>query len=334
MGPLLTHFSTFLFLFSVGIRRLLFSTSCHLQNPSQYRSNPWFFTQPRWKNLEFHALILALPLASLIDFISFCSSSEHQSAKFSFLQQSLVNFLFWVLLILILFREFSDTQIINQASTFFLAGVFFFVDYFLTGEGFMGVSKNVYDYLGQLTFICGCSCLYLSINPNAFFADFFLSIGLIFKATWVLQAGLTLYTDVFGLKGCSKAFVWPAEVLADVKCDLQEDWSRGIALMNLLFVVHAIGVFAFGFGALLLMSCRLRFDDFGGALLAEIDSETYLTKRFQAILRMEDNEKQTLLVSSDQKEEEDEVKPKRKRKVQWNDTNGKKLVEIMEFLPR
>jgi hypothetical protein len=72
------------------------------------------------------------------------------------------------------------------------------------GKGITGVSGAVYDLLGALTLLCAGCCLYLSIKPLAFFAEFLLSAGLVFKGTWVLQTGLSLYTDVFGLKGCRK----------------------------------------------------------------------------------------------------------------------------------
>ena len=78
-------------------------------------------------------------------------------------------------------------------------------------------------------------------------AEFLLSCGLVFKGTWLLQVGFSLYTDVFGLKGCGKITFLGKESV-DVQCDLNEDILRGVALMHFLFIVHAIGVMVLAIG--------------------------------------------------------------------------------------
>ena len=40
---------------------------------------------------------------------------------------------------------------------------------------------------------------YLLIQPLAFLVEFLLSCGLVLKGTWILQTGLSLYIDAFGL---------------------------------------------------------------------------------------------------------------------------------------
>ncbi|GAB4843081.1 hypothetical protein Ancab_013060 [Ancistrocladus abbreviatus] len=280
MGSIATHFSTFLFLFPIGIRRLFCSFSLYLKNPSHYRSKPWFFSEPRWKNLDLYALLIIVPIASFSDLVLFLSFSGHPSYRFSFFQQGAVIFFFWALLLLIIFRDYIDTLHINESFVFVLAGVCFLVEYWLNGNGFSGVSGCVYGLLGGLTLICACSCLYLSIKPTAFVAEFFLSSGIIFKGTWVLQAGLNLYTDVFGLKGCSKLSVLPRQDKADVKCDIEEDSLRGIALMNFLFIGHAIVVLILVSGLFGLLSCNqnLRWGESSGSLLATLESESMLRR--------------------------------------------------------
>uniref|UniRef100_A0A803KT25 Uncharacterized protein n=2 Tax=Chenopodium quinoa TaxID=63459 RepID=A0A803KT25_CHEQI len=284
MGSLATHFSTFLFIFPVGFRRLYSSFSLFLKDPSLYRSKPWFLIDPKWKNFDLYALLIALPIAALSDLFLFLSFSGHPSYRFSFLQHGAVIFFFWVLLILICLREIHDFVCINESFLFLLSGVFFLIDYFINGNGFIGVSgngftgvsSNVYDLLGNLTLICAFSCLYLSIRPTAFLADFFLSSGMIFKGTWVLQAGLNLYTSTFGLKGCKEVSLLPNQMNVDVKCDLDEDSLRGIALMKLLFVWHAIVVIIACLGLLGLLSCKenLRCGEGSGPLLAKIESHS------------------------------------------------------------
>jgi hypothetical protein len=70
-----THLSAFLFLFPVGLRRLLFSSSLYLKKPSLYRSKTWYFSEPRWKNIDFYALIIALPIASFSEIFIFLTFS-------------------------------------------------------------------------------------------------------------------------------------------------------------------------------------------------------------------------------------------------------------------
>jgi len=270
MGSLATHFSTFLFLVPIGVRRLYSSFSLFLNDPSLYRSKPWFFFDPSWKNLDLYALLVALPIASLTELFLFLSFSGHPSYRFSFLQHGTVIFIFWALLILIVLREFSEPSALNESFLFVLGGVAFLLEYFICKNGFTGVSSIVYDWLSDLTLVCALCCLYLSVKPSSFLADFLFSIGLIFKGTWMLQAGLNLYTHTFGLKGCHKLSLLPRQEQVDVKCDLDEDSLRGISLVNLLFVGHAIVVLlvCLGLFGLLSHNRALRCDERSGPLLA------------------------------------------------------------------
>ncbi|XP_057535500.1 uncharacterized protein LOC130813674 [Amaranthus tricolor] len=281
MGSLATHFSTFLFLFPIGSRRLYSSCTLFLKNPSHYQSKPWFFIDPQLKNFDLYSLLIALPVAGLSDLFLFLSFSGNPSYRFSFFQYGTVIFIFWALLLLIILRESYDLFVINESFLFAFGGVCFLVEYFITGNGFNGVSNNVYNLGGYLTLLCAFSCLYLSFKPTTFLADFFLSSGMIFKGTWVLQVGLNLYTSTFGLKGCQQVKLLPNQSNVDVKCDLDEDSMRGIALMKLLFVWHAIVVIIACFGLFGLLSCRekLRCGEGSGPLLAKIDSHSVLMQQ-------------------------------------------------------
>ncbi|OIW01551.1 hypothetical protein TanjilG_10833 [Lupinus angustifolius] len=151
-----------------------------------------------------------------------------------------------------------------------------------------GLAGVVYGLFGGLTLVCAASCFYLSVKPNAFFADFSLSCGLVFKGTWLLQAGFSLYTDAFGLRGCQKisSFLDPQQESIDVKCDLDEDRLRGVALMNLLFTLHALVVMVLAFGLFgVLASIRnLRGGEARGPLLSELESTS---NRVRAIPELE-----------------------------------------------
>ncbi|XP_062108933.1 uncharacterized protein LOC133819650 [Humulus lupulus] len=280
MASLATHLSAFIFLLPTGLRRLVCSSSLYLKSPALFKSKTWFFSEPRWKNLDFYILIIALPLSSFSETFIFLTFSGHPTYRFAFLQQSMVVFLFWVLLLLIILRENVDPLYINEGFAFVFAGLTFLAEYFVMGKGITGFSSTAYDLLGTLTLVsAGCS-FYLSVRPSAFFAEFLLSSGLIFKGTWILQSGLSLYTDTFGFKGCQKVMVSPGKEDAEMGCDLEEDGFRAVALMRLLFIGHAILVLLLSFGlfGLLSKNQKLRFGEGGGPLLSQLDSENMLIR--------------------------------------------------------
>lgn len=162
---------------------------------------------------------------------------------------------------------------------FLFAGIAFLIEFNMTGRGIVGLGGWLYEILGGLAVLCAACCVYLSVRPSAFFAEFLLSSGIVLKGTWVLQVGLSLYTDAFGLKGCDKisgASLAKGEV--DVKCELEDDMWRGIVLMNLLFVVHVIVVIITGFAlfGLLHRYINMRCGEPSGLLLTEIGSESML----------------------------------------------------------
>lgn len=201
--------------------------------------------------------------------------------RFSFLQQSLVIFVFWALLILIILKESLDLSVVSESFVFIFAGIAFVIEFYLNGDGIVGLGGVVYGKLGGLALFCAACCLYLSFRPSAFFADSLLSSGLVLKGTWVLQAGLSLYTDAFGLKGCAKiSGVAPTKGESNVQCELEEDRLRGAALMNFLFVGHVtvVMITSFLLFGLLHRNRNLRCGESSGSLLAEIGSEGMLMR--------------------------------------------------------
>ncbi|XP_011091255.1 uncharacterized protein LOC105171744 [Sesamum indicum] len=279
MASLAAHFTASLFLCPLGVRRLFCSVSLYLRNPSLYRSRIWYLSEHKWKNFDLYTLLLVLPIASLSHVFIFLAFSDSPTYRFSFLQQSLVIFLFWAILILIILKESLDLCLIPDGFIFIFAGIAFAIESYMSGRGVVGLGGAVYGFLGGLAAFCAACCLYLSVRPSAFFAEFLLSSGLLLKGTWVLQVGLSLYTDAFGLKGCDKI---SGQTLAkgeiDVKCELQDDKWRGMVLMNLVFIVHVILVMTTSFVlfALLHQNRNMRWGQGGGLLPAEIGSESML----------------------------------------------------------
>ncbi|XVE65778.1 hypothetical protein DITRI_Ditri08aG0026800 [Diplodiscus trichospermus] len=275
MASLATHLSACLLLVPIGIRRLLCSSSLFLKNPSLFKSKPWYFSNPKWKNLDLYALTVALPLASFSQIFIFLSISGHSTYRFSFFQQFAALCLFWVLIIFFVTLDILDHFVFNESFIFIYAAIAFLVEYSAIGVGITGLGTVVYGLLAQLTLLCAGSCLVLSVKPTAFFADFMLSTGLVFKGTWLLQAGLSLYTDAFLFEGCKKMVVLPGNPNADFHCELQDDSIRAVALVNLLFAVHAIAIVIASFVVFGLLSSfgNLRCGEARGPLLAELESE-------------------------------------------------------------
>lgn len=280
MASMATHFSAALFLLPVGLRRLFFSSSLYLKNPSLFRSKTWYLSDPKWKNLDLYVLTVAFPIASFSEIFLFLTFTGHPTYRFSFMHQSLVLFLYWALAILFLLRDNIDPLTLNDNFLFVLTGIVFFIEYTVIGNGISGhISEVFYGLCGNLTVICCCCCLYLAIRPRAFFMEFCFCCGLVLRGTWFFQAALCLYTDVFAFKGCHKIMVSPESENAELKCDLEEDGLRGVALVNLLFIGHAIGVLLVSFGVFGVLSRHRnsRHGEASGPLLAELQSDSTVT---------------------------------------------------------
>ncbi|XWS39142.1 hypothetical protein CRYUN_Cryun18bG0024800 [Craigia yunnanensis] len=68
--------------------------------------------------------------------------------------------------------------------------------------------------------------------------------------------------------------VLPDSPNADVRCELEEDGMMGVALVNLLFVIRAIGIVIASFVVFGLLSSfrNLRCGEASGPLLAQLES--------------------------------------------------------------
>lgn len=181
-----------------------------------------------------------------------------------------------MIILIIGFEYFTSYSIfVSESFVFVFGGVVFLLEYSVMDKGISGVADVVYGLLGGLSLVCAVSCFYLSAKPNAFFAEFLLCCGLVFKGTWLLQIGVSLYTNVFGLKGCQKISILSPEIEnVDVTCDLDEDNLRGVVMMQLLFTLHAVVVLFLGVGlfGVLASNRNLRGSEAKGPLLAEIES--------------------------------------------------------------
>lgn len=280
MGSLATHFSAFLFLFPIGIRRLSSSFSIYFKSPTLFRAKTWYLSEPRWKNIDLYVLLITLPVAAFSEFFWSLTFSGKSTYQFTFSQHGAVLLLFWVILVSVILRESCDLLFVHDSLMLLLAGVAFLVEYSVTGRGYTGIAGRVYELLGALTLICGASCIALSFRPPAFFADVALSLCIVFKGTWVLQAGLLLFSDASVPFGCRKLMLLQTNETGDLQCDLEDDRLRGLALVDLLFIGHAVGIFILNivlFGALF-CNRNLRCGVGTSTSAAEMESENILVR--------------------------------------------------------
>ncbi|KAI4342682.1 hypothetical protein MLD38_027275 [Melastoma candidum] len=279
MVSLALHVAAFFILFPTGLNRLIAATLsflyCHpSSSSSSSTSHPSFISKPWWfflhdlptaaqsrsnrhdnlnfliKKLDFFALLVSLPLASLTHIFLFLSvpSSHSPAYRFSFLLFSSSIFLFWVLFLHVLVKYFflhDNSGLVRDEYLFIFAGVCFSVEYWMIGRGMDGLAGEFYGILGWVSLVCCGCCLVLGVKPSAFFAEHGLCCGLMVKGTWGLQVGLNMGTDGgwFAWKGCERVgVVGVGELDVGLKCDVEQDGLRGLALMRLSFVWHVIGV--------------------------------------------------------------------------------------------
>ncbi|XP_068651036.1 uncharacterized protein [Aristolochia californica] len=280
MASLPTHFSAFVFLFPIGFRRLLSSFSLYLKSPALYRSRVWYLSESKWKNLDLYGILIILPIAAFSEVFWFLTFSGHPTYRFAFFQQSAVLSLFWLVAFAIVLRENFDIFLLHENLIFLFAAIAFLVEYSVIGLGITGLGGHVYALLSACTLLCAASCLFLAVRPTAFFADVALSSGIVFKATWVLQAGLSLFSDTFVPRGCKSIPVSLALEKTDVDCVLDEDRLRGLALINFLFVIHALAIFLLiflGFGSVSWKG-KMRCGGLGSLTMSEIESENLVMR--------------------------------------------------------
>lgn len=269
-----THISAFFLLFPIGVRRLLSAYSHHLRlttfpHAHYYVAKPWYFAGSEstsavaptgrrqhqhqdqhnqqqqqllhlLKDIDLYALLVALPIAAFSELFLFLTLAPPMQ-RLPFSHQSAALALFWLLLLAISLRYcLQASASFPDDVAFALAALAFLVELFLTGwgGGTGPIEGRIYGLLSLLTLSCAAACMVLAAHRSAFAADVALSAALAFKGTWVLQAGWCL----FGVppKGCHRSAVGTAA--AGLVCELDEDQLRGVALVDLLFAVHAVGI--------------------------------------------------------------------------------------------
>lgn len=243
MGSLPAHIgAAVLLLLPAGLRRLYSSAAHHLRSPSPSPSLPWYLSPSKPLNLDLYALLLLLPLSS---FSYLFLSLSLSTLRLPLLHHSALLFLFWLLPLLVALRRHLP---LPHPLLFLLAAAAFLLDYASASSvGCTGVAARAYRLLAATTLACAAACLALAARPAAFFADVALSAGVVLKGTWLLQAGLLLFSDAFAPGGCGRM---TAGGDRDVVCVLEEDRMRGVAMVDLLFVLHVVGVVVVVLGVL------------------------------------------------------------------------------------
>ncbi|XP_008796348.2 uncharacterized protein LOC103711836 [Phoenix dactylifera] len=224
MGSLAGHNWAFVFLFPIGIRRLWSSLSLHARSPPpSFRSRPWYLSPDHnLRNADLYALLLALPVAAIANLLVAAPLRAAAAA------------LFWLLLILL---PLAPRLPLPDELAFLLAALAFLADLALSpiSPSAPALDARARDLSSLPTLVCAAACLALAARPAAIAADVALSLGIAFKGSWALQAGLALFA--LPPRGCLRA-------AAGLECELEEDRLRGVALLDLLFAGNAVGIAA------------------------------------------------------------------------------------------
>ncbi|KAJ3689426.1 hypothetical protein LUZ61_018590 [Rhynchospora tenuis] len=233
MESLLGHITTFSIIFPLAIQRLWLSLSLQAQStPSDpFKPKPWHFSTSDHHTLRRNATIY-LSLLLLLPITIFASlhpiSARHVASLL----------LFSLLLALILLADSHRVLLLPRGALFFLSAFVFLADSALSNPNSTTHFSEVGFHLRSLTMgptlICAISCFVLAfVSSNA--ADVALSIALALKGSWELQVGLTFY--VLKLRGCSTA-----GGPGGVSCELHEDATRAMHMLDLLFSSHAVAI--------------------------------------------------------------------------------------------
>lgn len=98
------------------------------------------------------------------------------------------------------------------------------------------LERECSQLLGVVAFVCAGSCLLLAWRPKAFFVNLVLCVSISLQGTWLLQIGLSLFSDRFLPEGCHRL------TSGFTQCDVDASKLRAKALMDLAFMIHVMVV--------------------------------------------------------------------------------------------
>ncbi|XP_010551953.1 PREDICTED: uncharacterized protein LOC104822428 [Tarenaya hassleriana] len=258
MGEMMYKLFASASLLSLGIYHLI-CCFCHLiKSPQSYSAKPFHgfsrlssspTTHHRLHNLPFFLLILSLVFAFLHQtLVSFYSDPLVQGStpvhRFSSLNSAAVFFLFLLLALFLLLSESSSFLPLPSDIFFAPASAAFFLHYSAASSAASVQTSDLQAHCDSLSArisaLCSLLCFLLACRPRLFAADAALASAICLQGLWQLQTGLSLYVELFIPQGCHRLLDVEGSVEGSTKCDLQESKLRAVAILDLMFALHAV----------------------------------------------------------------------------------------------
>ncbi|XP_021298008.1 uncharacterized protein LOC110426982 [Herrania umbratica] len=242
-------------LLTLGLYHLICTTRNFLKSQQFYSAKPFhpfpFSSNLRLKYLPLYLLIVCLFIAFLHQsFISFdpdpLLKGRTPVHRFTTLHSAAVLFLFFILSVSILISESTSLLPLPSDLFFALASALFFLQYSVSTAAASVQTSDLQakcDSLSaRVSSLASLMCLILACHPKLFIAEVGLGAALCLQGLWELQTGLSLYVEAFIPEGCHKLLDVVSGVEGSTKCDLDESRLRAVAILDLVFVVHAMFV--------------------------------------------------------------------------------------------
>ncbi|KAG5252126.1 protein CbbY [Salix suchowensis] len=236
-GGVFYHIFSSAALVSLALYHLVSATTTYLKSPLAYVAKPYHpvSSSHRFKYLQLYLLITCLLIAfahqTLIssdsDPLLKGSTPVH---RFTSLQSAAVLFLFLILSLSLLISD--ATSLLPLPSDLFFA----------LASATSDLQAKCDSVSAQISALAALLCLILACQPRMFVADVGLGGAVCLQGLWMLQTGLSLYVDAFIPDGCHKLLDVVSGVEGSTKCELEDSRLRAVAILDLVFVVHAMFV--------------------------------------------------------------------------------------------
>ncbi|KAL3829423.1 hypothetical protein ACJIZ3_018225 [Penstemon smallii] len=292
MAALIYHMFSSSALLSQGLYHLICTTKNHLKSPREYVAKPYhpFPTTTHQHNrllrhLQLNLIILCLFIAFIHQLLVSADADPLLKGRtpvhhFTSLQAAAILFCFLILSLALLLSDATSLLPLPNDLFFALASALFFLQYCLSSSVAAVQTSDLQakcdSVAATISALCSGLCLLLAFQPRLYVADAALGASFCLQGLWALQTGLSLYVDAFIPEGCHKLLDVVSGVEGSTKCDLEDSKLRAVAILDLVFVVHAfivLVIFMVVYGAIAkTLGIRSRFGSYESLPNAASDS--------------------------------------------------------------
>ncbi|XP_073135421.1 uncharacterized protein [Henckelia pumila] len=246
-------------LVSLGLYHLVSATKHHLKSPRDYAAKlyhpfPNSNQQHRFlRYLQLHLVIVFLFIALIHQLIVSSDADPLLKGRTPVhrlisLQSAAVIFCFILLSAAVLVSEATSLLPLPSDLFFAIASALFFLQYSLSASDAAVQTSDLQakcdSVAAHVSALSSALCLVLCCEPKLYAADAALGASFCLQGLWALQTGLSLYVDAFIPEGCHKLLDVVSGVEGSTKCELDDSKLRAVAVLDLMFVLHALFVLA------------------------------------------------------------------------------------------